>query len=268
MNVPTCDTRYIFLFTFLTFLTSESTLYSQDFRPLFQMDQDPGAVQDLKQRSKDLKMNVDLLRFMDAYEGMKPGETIDKVMPLAHDFLIMTDDKIALEVVSTDVTAAMESLKNKGGSRIRHFKNVINCLMPMANLNQLKNLPDVKRISLVKKPVTNIGAVTSQGDIAQLSDIARIVYGVNGAGNKIGVLSDSYDDLGGAMGDITTGDLPGATNPNGFTTPTDVLSDFGMGGSDEGRAMLQIVHDVAPEQIWLSIQLSLGRQILLRVSSI
>ena len=32
----------------------------------------------------------------------------------------------------------------------------------------------------------------------------------------------------------------------GFTTPVTVLSDLASGGSDEGRAMLEIVHDVAP----------------------
>ncbi|MBK8501444.1 MAG: S8 family serine peptidase [Saprospiraceae bacterium] len=246
MNVQTFVNSKILLLTFLSMLAAQGVLHSQGFQPLFKMDQNPNAAENIKQRSQDLKMNIDLIMFMDAYEGMKPGETVDKIMPLAKDFLVMSGDQIALEVVATDVTACMESLKSQGASRIRHFKQVINCLMPMATLNLLKNLPNSKRISLVKKPVTNIGAATSQGDIAQLSDIARIIYNVNGAGNKIGVLSDSYNDLGGAMADITTGDLPGATNPNGFTTPIDVLSDLGGGGIDEGRAMLQIIHDVAP----------------------
>ncbi len=95
-------------------------------------------------------------------------------------------------------------------------------------------------------PITNIGLATSAGDTAHTAAAARTMFGVNGAGIKIGVLSDSYNNLGAAAVNVTTGDLPGVGNPNGFTTPVTVLQDLSSGGTDEGRAMLQIVHDLAP----------------------
>ena len=95
-------------------------------------------------------------------------------------------------------------------------------------------------------PITNIGTVTSAGDTAHTAVDARATFGVNGNGVKIGVLSDSYDNLSGAGFNVTAGDLPGVGNPNGFTTPVTVLQDAGAGGVDRGRAMLQIVHDLAP----------------------
>ncbi len=61
---------------------------------------------------------------------------------------------------------------------------------------------------------------------------------VTGAGIKVGVLSDSFNDLGGAAADEADGALPSS----GVT----VLSDLSAGGTDESRAMLQVVHDVAP----------------------
>ncbi len=61
---------------------------------------------------------------------------------------------------------------------------------------------------------------------------------VTGAGIKVGVLSDSFNDLSGAAADEADGALPSS----GVT----VLSDLSSGGTDEGRAMLQVVHDVAP----------------------
>ena len=91
-----------------------------------------------------------------------------------------------------------------------------------------------------------IGSQTSQGDIAHSAADARSIFFVNGTGVKIGVLADSFNNLGGADFDVSTGDLPGPGNPNGFTTPVTVLQDAGVGGRDEGRAMLQIVHDLAP----------------------
>ncbi len=88
-------------------------------------------------------------------------------------------------------------------------------------------------------PVTAAGAVANQADIAMRADIARASYGVDGTGLRIGVLSDSYDHLGGAAADIASGDLPA----NGVTVLDDVSA---YAGTDEGRAMLQLIHDVAP----------------------
>src|ERR1700722_4029187 len=62
---------------------------------------------------------------------------------------------------------------------------------------------------------------------------------VNGTGIKVGVLSDSFNDHGGAAADEADGALPSAAN-------IQVLKDLASGGSDEGRAMMQIVHDIAP----------------------
>jgi hypothetical protein len=93
------------------------------------------------------------------------------------------------------------------------------------------------------------GLTKSQGDFAMHSDFARLGYNINGSGVKIGVLSNSFNTKGVASQDVGNGDLPGAGNPNGFTLEVDVLKDIiPTNGplSDEGRAMLQIVHDIAP----------------------
>ena len=76
--------------------------------------------------------------------------------------------------------------------------------------------------------------------------VARSTFDVDGSGVTVGALSDSYDNLGAAAGDVATGDLPGMGNPLGNTTPVNVLEELPGDGIDEGRAMLQLVHDVAP----------------------
>jgi RTX calcium-binding nonapeptide repeat (4 copies) len=105
-------------------------------------------------------------------------------------------------------------------------------------------------------PEMQIGSVTSQGVEAMKVDEARENFDVNGEGIKIGVISDSFDrdlytDVS-ANDDVLSGDLPGAGNPNGYTQPVNVLDDSGdstgslIGTFDEGRGMLQLIHDVAP----------------------
>ncbi|MEP6819193.1 MAG: Calx-beta domain-containing protein [bacterium] len=77
-----------------------------------------------------------------------------------------------------------------------------------------------------------IGSVTSQGDTTHRAFNARGTFNVDGTGIKIGVLSDGVDSLAVSQG---TGDLGAVT----------VLP--GQGGfGDEGTAMLEIIHDLAP----------------------
>ncbi|MFN8018898.1 MAG: fibronectin type III domain-containing protein [Acidimicrobiales bacterium] len=85
-----------------------------------------------------------------------------------------------------------------------------------------------------------------EGDAQLAANTARTTYGVDGTGVRVGILSDSYNNLSGAATDVAGGDLPGAGNPCGHTTPVTVQADLGSGGADEGRAMAQIVHDLAP----------------------
>lgn len=95
--------------------------------------------------------------------------------------------------------------------------------------------------------ITWVGSATSQGDGVMNTDDARSTYGVDGNGIKIGVISDSYNGSGSTPTvdtQISNGDLPGAGNPNGYTTAVTPVKDDS--GRDEGRAMLEIVHDIAP----------------------
>ena len=105
--------------------------------------------------------------------------------------------------------------------------------------------------------VVQTGRTQSQGDKALRSDFSRLGYGIDGDGVKIGVISNSYNTIGayygpehgGADEDIGYGDLPGPGNENYFTEVDvflDIDPDIYGPLSDEGRAMLQIIHDIAP----------------------
>jgi hypothetical protein len=107
--------------------------------------------------------------------------------------------------------------------------------VPLAALEALAANPDVRRIAPAPHVTTNVGALTSQGYISHKANQA-FGMGYRGAGVKVGVLSDSVDALA-AM--IATGDLPAGT--------TVVPGQDGTPGSSEGTAMMEIVHDLAPD---------------------
>jgi hypothetical protein len=128
------------------------------------------------------------------------------------------------------------------------FAGVVSGAIDVNRLGQLQALlggkADGKADDLgsasVSRFVTHVGSVTNQADAAMRSDTVRTSYGVDGSGVKIGIISDSFDTATSAsthMGqDIASGDLPSAIT---------ILEDY-PGGTDEGRAMGQIIHDIAP----------------------
>jgi hypothetical protein len=130
--------------------------------------------------------------------------------------------------------------------------------VPPAQLPTLASVPGVRAVWQVRAPIAFTpagqcegGASISEG-LSQLRvDDARDAFDLRGKGQTVGVLSDSYDVSGGAVtdahGDVLTGDLPGpAGTCAGQQLPVNVLAEGPAEGEDEGRGMLQIVHDLAP----------------------
>jgi hypothetical protein len=112
--------------------------------------------------------------------------------------------------------------------------------LPIAAIPEAAALGSL-RFARLSAAMTNIGAVTSQGDVAQRSDVGRASFSVDGTGIEVGTLSDSFDcavaPLTTYADDIATGDLPAGIV---------VLDDTECPGIDEGRAMMQLIADVAP----------------------
>jgi uncharacterized FlaG/YvyC family protein len=105
----------------------------------------------------------------------------------------------------------------------------------------MTRMAQVKKVADAGGAVTNVGSVDSEGDVAHGANLAREQFGATGKGVKIGVLSDSYNCKGGAQENINSGDLP--------ADGVNVLQEDNCNerSTDEGRAMLQIIHDLAPD---------------------
>ena len=154
---------------------------------------------------------------------------------------------------------------------------IITGQFPIVNLLKLNLLQtEINYCRTHYQAFSNSGLVTTAGDTTMRSYLVRSGYSVDGTGIKIGVISDSYNTIPSG----TTATLPlqpikippfiispltldtiGTLNPvpqtfntntaaqdisNGDLPVVNVLLDFPVQRSDEGRGMMQIIHDVAP----------------------
>jgi hypothetical protein len=154
--------------------------------------------------------------------------------------LDVTGDWVTVDAVASGDPRALEAeLISLGARNTAVAARMVSAQLPIAAIPQLEGVATLQFARPAYR-TTNVGTVTSQGDHVLRSDLARGTFGVDGSGVLVGVLSDSFNCLFGAPGDVASGDLPAG----GVTV---LQEDPGCSsGTDEGRAMLQIVHDVAP----------------------
>jgi hypothetical protein len=150
---------------------------------------------------------------------------------------VIQERVIIRAVADRDVGALTSALSALGMQNAAVFGRVISGEFPIAAIPALDGISSL-RFARPSAAIRRTGSVTSQGDQAMRADIARGAFGVTGAGVQVGVLSDSFDCLKGAAKDVASDDL----------SPVSVVEEISdcAGAADEGRAILQIVHDVAP----------------------
>lgn len=139
---------------------------------------------------------------------------------------------VRADVVSDDL---LDRLK-RVGARVRHASpsaDSVRAAIPLAALDEVGAWKDVRHVGVAADATTHQGTAVSEGDKAHAADLARSRHGVTGTGVKLCALSDGVRSLAASQ---AAGELP----------TVDVLPDQ-AGSGDEGTAMLQILHDLAPK---------------------
>jgi len=159
--------------------------------------------------------------------------------------LVRVDDAGFLQTyVGVDRFGALEKAHFKSIGAQVEIENLnlkqVQVKIPLGGLDAVSQLPFVRSIKPPAYAYVRAGSVTTEGDAILKADELRAL-GYSGAGVRVGVLSDGADNMSSA---VATGDLP-----SGITVFGNCMS----GGCNEGTAMLEIVHDLAP-----SAQLAVG----------
>ena len=168
------------------------------------------------------------------------------------------DDGRVLVDLRADVTAeVLARIRELGGTVVNSVPRyqAIRARLPLASVERLAVLDAVRAIRTADEARTRgqVSAVpvaagagaadpavarkvdTSAGDVAHRANLARQTHGIDGTGVGIGVLSDGVHTLAARQ---ASGDLPAQV--------TVLPGQEGRADWDEGTAMLEIVHDLAP----------------------
>ena len=219
---------------------------------------------------------ADLSRHLDRVRTDHALEDLHSLSPAAH---FVQSARSAVPLVAVDAVTRGDPQRLKQalvGLGLQHAAVYANDVGGWLPVNQIAAAS--ARAELVSMRASMWRArgvmVTSQGDFAQRSDLLRSTYaGLTGAGVRVGILSDSFDCYGvydkpgsgvpattanmtgyaeygfatdDATFDETNGYLPASVNVLQEATCMQYGQPLQLPFADEGRAMMQIVHDVAP----------------------
>jgi Subtilase family len=185
----------------------------------------------------------------------------------------ITPEVLVDVVAATDPATTQQALQSLGMRDVARAKNLIGGWLPAAALAQAAQLPGVNQVRASMPRVrAATGPVALQGDFVQGSSALRAQYpSLTGQGVLVGVLSDSFNCYSyyATHGPSPLGNGYNGYAPNGFTATAaddvtsgalpanvDVVEEADCGNygapqqlpdGDEGRAIAQIIHVVAPD---------------------
>jgi Subtilase family len=137
-----------------------------------------------------------------------------------------------------DAEAAIRAL----GVRIARVSadgRVLYAALSAADIDRVAAQAVVAKISPIVGAKVNAGSVLSEGVAALRADRVQAQLRVTGKKVRIGVISDGIESI---AAPTATGDIPAT----GTGLPKVELCPLNDNGGDEGTAMLEIVHDMAP----------------------
>ena len=177
---------------------------------------------------------------LDLYDAVDKGGRIDDRLRVvtgsseASRVVRGVDGRVQVYVRVTDSSPAALTLLEREGLAVQRFDaaaGIVQGWISTVALDSVAALDFVRSIEPPDYAKTRVGAVTTAGDQILRADELRAL-GADGAGVRVGVISDGVDSIASSR---ASGDVPNSVSIVTF-----------RGSGDEGTAMLEIIHDLAP----------------------
>jgi subtilisin family serine protease len=194
-----------------------------------------GALQRIKASLSPAERKLDS-RLVVALRERRSASVRQALPRLRTNVALPAGRRVDVDIRVTSVTRGLEKRLLTVGARVRYASTALNSIraaVPTSALGRVAGWKDVRHLAPAVGFLREAGPVDSEGDKAHAANIARALTHVTGTGVKVCVLSDGVDSL---AAEQAAGELPAGVDV--------IPGQEGFG--DEGTAMLEIVHDLAP----------------------
>lgn len=185
------------------------------------------------------KITSDLIEVDEDYQAYQQAGAQGDFSPGVQGASVTNQTVVVEAVASGSANALLQDLQALGFQQIATVNRTVSGYLPLSAISQLDGLATLQ-FAYIPQAFTEAGSVDNEANITMRATAARNEFGVTGAGVTVGVISGSYNCLGGAAADVASGDLP-----NNVIVLLEGNCN-GNGAIDEGRAMMQLIHDIAP----------------------
>lgn len=175
-------------------------------------------------------------------ERMAAGRDAAPGVPSLRRSVAVDARGLTLVDIDATVTNSLLALIAARGGEVVNAHPQFDAMRARVALSELEAIaasPDVRSIRPADRAITRM-LNTSEGDITHAADKARALFGFDGTGVTVGVISDGVDQR---VAVTATGDLPPEC-PGGPPCVEYLAGELGSGS--EGTAMLEIVTDLVP----------------------
>jgi hypothetical protein len=208
----------------------------------------PDAVLNAVKNGPNAKIGAWLGNLYQEYRVAAGRGVTAKAFKTTNPMVRVSKGSVGIDAYATDAAALTKSLRALGATKIKARGPLVSAQVPVKALGQIAALSSLRSARPVLATTNALPAkAVSQGDESLNGPAARLAAGVDGTGIAVGTLSDSFECNPPSF-------QPGAPNSSfaediandELPADTTILDNGACPGSDEGRGMAQLIHDVAP----------------------
>lgn len=234
---------YVLLIMLISIMSSFKIILAQDLP--FQLQHEAEQLKQIKRKASVQFRKINS-RIVAELQRMKSANDVDASERIhnstsAASLETNSHGNVHLILRSTEVNSSLLAALTKKGFEVKATTenleispnlHQISGWVPLNRVEEIAQLEQIFHIRPADRPISLGGDVVTEGDAILRSNLARQSFAIEGAGQKIGVISNGIDHL---IQSQSSDDLP---------SNIEILSNRFTG--DEGTAMLEIIHDIAP----------------------
>jgi len=203
-------------------------------------------VEDVQDGSQNIDPSINLAQLLQMPGWLKLGGRLAEIA-LGAPASGSSPSTVVIDATASDGDGAtlLQQLDAIGLQRGGSYGGDVSGILPDADVAKLPQIADLAHV-YEDGATVDAAPIPDNAAVGMDVDDAASTYGATGAGVTVGILSDSFNvadtsDASGAADTMQTDILNGYLPVN-----TTILTEGPSGGTDEGRGMAEIVHEIAP----------------------